>query len=278
MKTNLILFLLLFTGINSSLAQTYELGLNYYPHKFLLTNEADRITGSGYTEILPNILSGTSFGVFFNKNLNPQNGLQFDLNFLHQRQYYLYTALSNNTSSIFTSLNSINLNISHNLYLWDYENNDNVFFSYGLSLMNIINSTDYYSVETENKSNGVTQKETRTTIIENGDYVSASVVTRNDSIISVSGDARQGDPRYKSFNIGANVGLNFLHYFNDNVAFTAGVKGVYYFLNPENRGSNLWDQNSKYKYGNIPTSDKREASKLYSYGVSLSLIYCFGRY
>jgi hypothetical protein len=279
MKTVFILFLFMLTMSRSSFAQSYQMGLNYNPHKFYLTNDADKLAGSGYSEILPNLLSGNSFGVFFNKALNHQSALQLDLNFLHQKQYYLFTSLESNKSDIYTSFSSINIILSHNLYLWNCdESDDNVFFSYGVSVMNILNYTDYYNVETDTKTNGVTQKEVTTTIIEKDSYISTTLVSQNDTTISLTGDAKKGIPRYNNFNVGATFGLHFLHYFTDNMAFTVGATGTYYFMDPENKSSTLWNQNSKYKYGNIPTLDKRGVTKMYTYGVSLSLIYSFGRY
>jgi hypothetical protein len=277
MKNNFLLILMLLFASFQLAAQSTEFGLSYFPHKFYLANSADKEAVSGYTEKLPNLLSGNSIGVFFTKAVGKQQSLQFDLNFMHQRQFYISTALNNSTYSIYTSFRSINLGVSHNLYLWEYENNDNVFFSYGVSFMNMLGYTDFFNVETETKTGSVVRRETHNVLIEDDKYVSTISVTENDTPVSVTGDAKTGAFRYRKTNIGANFGLHFLHYFTDNLALTAGIKSTYYFLNPENKASSFWNTSTKYKYGDMYTSDKRGPTRMYTFGLALSVTYCFGR-
>lgn len=277
MKYRFLILFFIALGFISTRAQVAEMGLNFTPHKFYLTNPAEKVEGGGFTEVLPTLRSGSSVGVFFNKILGNQNGLQLDVNFMHQTQNYIYTGLSDNKSKIYTSFNTINIGISHNIYLWYYDNDDNIMFSYGLSYRRLMDYTDFYSLEFDSKTNGVITKDLHLAIIENDKSVSTNTITRNDSILSVTGDTKTAAPRYTSSNIGFNFGIHFLHYFTDNLAFTVGAKTTYYLMNPENTSSGFWSTTSKFKYGTVSSSDDRIATKMYSFGLSLSLIYCFGR-
>lgn len=277
MKNRLVIFCVIFIMFLQAHAQNAEVGINFYPHKFHLNNAAEKDKGSEYSEVPATIKGSNGVGFFYNRILNNQNGLQADLTFMNQKQFYNYSALSVNRSTIYTKLNTINLGISHNLYLWEYENDDNIFFTYGINIRSLMGYTDYYNVAIETKVNGVVQTETKTAIIENDKMVATELITRNDSIISLSGSAKTGSARYSSINVGAHFGLSFLHYFTESIAFTVGAKGVVYFMDPENKGSDFWSSTSKYKFGNTATSDKRTTSSMSSFGVSLSLIYCIGR-
>ncbi len=275
MKIAIPLILFFFFAFNLANAQSTEIGLHYQPNKFHLTNPAEKSTTSEYSQVASTLASGRSIGIFINRITNKQNGFQADLDFMSQRQNYNYSSLLANTNTIYTRLNTFNLGVSHNFYFWDYENDDNIFFSYGLSGRFLMNYTDYYNVEIETKINGVAQTDAKTTIIENDNLI--TTVTHNDTLQLAGAEAKTGASRYSSINVGANFGIHFLHYFSDNFALTAGAKAIVYFMDPENKASEFWSTTSKFKYSNIATDDKRVASKMSSFGVSLSLVYCLGR-